>query len=99
MIDFLKYKTFKQFYWKHAFLRLGLPWGIATGIIISLSHNDWSLNGILSKNTLIEVVGFPLAGFLLAYLWGKATWKRFRELDESQGIDEKESGEKDLKDI
>jgi len=84
MIKFIKYKTFKQFYWKYAFLRLGLPWGIATGIIISLSDNHWSLNGILSKNTLIEVAGVPLAGFLFAYLWGKITWKRYRDLDDGQ---------------
>jgi len=90
MLHFFKYKTFREFYWKHAFLKLGLPWGIATGIIAALVNNHWSLNGILSKNTLVEVVGIPLAGFLMAYLYGKVSWKNYRDFEASQEIGDEE---------
>jgi hypothetical protein len=97
MFYLLKYQTFKEYYWKCALLKIGLPWGFATGIFISINHNSWSLKGILSIETLIEVVGMTLAGFLFAYLYGKSNWQRIKDFRVSQEIEGNESGEKKLK--
>ena len=90
MLHFLKFKTFREFYWKRALFTLGLPWGFATGILVSISDNNGSLKGILSINTLIEVSGFTLAGFLFAYFYGKSTWNRSKALETSQEKEEQE---------
>jgi hypothetical protein len=72
----MQYKTFKEFYWKRSLPAIGLPWGFMTGIIYAIIQNKDVLKYFTSWQTLFLIGMFILAGFLLAYTYGKSLWKR-----------------------
>lgn len=83
----MKYKSFKEYYWKHALWTLGIPWGLATGIIFALSDNKWTFSGILNKHSLIDIIGLLLAGFLFVFFYGRSRWIRSRNYEALQAKD------------
>ncbi len=86
----MQYKTFKEYYWKRALLTLALPWGLGAGIFAALSDNNWSLTGILCKNTLFVFIGFILSGFLFAYFYGGSRWRGMKENEARLKAEEQE---------
>jgi|WetSurMetagenome_2_1015567.scaffolds.fasta_scaffold00040_11 hypothetical protein len=72
----MKYKSFKEYYWKRAAWTLGIPWGLATGIFFALDDNKWTLTGIINNHSLVDITGLLIAGFLFAFLYGRSRWKQ-----------------------
>lgn len=72
----MKYKNFKEFFWKSAIFRIGLPWGFLTGFIFVIIQEKEILRYFLSIEALMQILIFTiLGGLLMAFGAGKHLWK------------------------
>jgi hypothetical protein len=76
LLIIMEFKTFKQFYWKSAIWRLGLPWGFITGILFAIVRDKDVLNYFLSWPTLLLLLVFMIGGCFYALTVGRSLWKR-----------------------
>lgn len=83
MKAFKRYPTFRSYFWKLALPLLGLPFGLGLGIFSALDKNNWQINGIFTRQSLIPFIGWLIAGFLFAYFSGRSRWKRMKEYEAS----------------
>jgi hypothetical protein len=77
----MNYKTFKEFYWKHALLKIGIPWGFLAGILFAIVQDKTILRYFTSLEILIQILFFVLGGFLLALTLGKSLWNRSKKAE------------------
>lgn len=76
----MEYKSFKQFYWKSAIFRIGLPWGFFTGVVLVILQDREILNYFLRTEIIAELLFFILiGGLLMAYGAGKSIWNRSKK--------------------
>jgi hypothetical protein len=72
----MEFKTFKEFYWKKAIWRLGLPWGFITGILFAIIRNKEVLHYFMNWQTLLLLLFFMVGGCFYALTVGRSLWKR-----------------------
>jgi len=87
----MKYESFREFYWKSAIFRIGLPWGFLTGLILVIIQDETILKYFLSSKVILQIVFFTIiGGLLMAYGSGRSLWrmsqKATKKLTEEENI-------------
>lgn len=72
-------KNFKEYYWKHALLNIGLPWGLLTGVLFAIVQDKMVLKYFTQWSTILQILLFILGGFLFAWTLGRSFWKRSKK--------------------
>jgi hypothetical protein len=79
----MKYKSFKEFYWKSAIFKIGLPWGFLTGLLLVIIQDDEILKYFLSTKVILQILFFVIVGgLLMAYGTGKSLWRISKKKEE-----------------
>jgi len=72
----MEYKSFREFYWKSAIFKIGLPACFIAGLIFVIIQDKEILHYFLSFEVIIQVLIFVVIGSpLVALTAGRSLWK------------------------
>jgi hypothetical protein len=80
----MEYKSYKEFYWKRAIWRLGLPWGFLTGLLVAIVDDKAIFSYFTSWKIIIQLLFFMVGGCFWAIRSGRRYWEAFKKMQDQE---------------
>jgi len=88
----MEYKSFREFYWKSAIFKIGLPACFIAGLIFVIIQDKEILHYFLSFEVIIQVLIFIVIGSpLVALTAGKSLWNISQRASKNKNAEMKDT--------